>query len=100
MGPERQLSLAGFVTRANGGSVTPAFSDPHTGLLKDGAQSSTKWVRRGSSSRAFRSRNSQRKGCGGLADLNENQAVELGQQTPPWPGALPSHVLGEVTRSL
>lgn len=31
MGPERQLSLAGSVTCANGGSVTPAFSDLHTG---------------------------------------------------------------------
>lgn len=32
MGPERQLSAAGFVTRANRGSVTPAFSDSRIGM--------------------------------------------------------------------
>lgn len=32
MGPERQLSAAGFVTRASRGSVTPAFSDSRIGM--------------------------------------------------------------------
>lgn len=32
VGPERQLSAAGFVTRANRGSVTPAFSDSRIGM--------------------------------------------------------------------
>lgn len=41
MGPERQLSLAGFVTRANRGSVTPAFSDPHTGTPRFAERRST-----------------------------------------------------------
>lgn len=41
MGPERQLSLAGFVTCANGGSVTPAFSDPHTGTPRFAERRST-----------------------------------------------------------
>lgn len=64
VGPERQLSLAGSVTCANGGSVTPAFSDLHTGTSRSADRRSRilyEVGQAGVSIKGLRSRNPQRR---------------------------------------